>query len=228
MIALFEELKATSDHDAGIWRIPNGDKIYAAALKQNTTTDFTPEEVHQIGRSEVERIEGEMDAILQAEGYVEGTVSARVQALMEDPAKQFPNTEEGRQQMLDYLVELNDEVMAMAGDYFITLPPQALEIVRIPEFSEDSAPGGYYQQPALDGSRPGRFYINQKDTADNPRWTLPTLLYHEAAPGHHFQISSGLLIEGVPFIRKFGLFYIVHGRMGAIRGTHRQNRHGAL
>ena len=206
MIALFEDLKSDTNHDAGIWRIPNGDKIYAAALKQNTTTNFTADEVHNIGLSEVDRIEIEMDAILVGEGLTEGTVAERVRILMEDPDQQFPNTDAGREAMIAYLNELNDAIMAKAGDFFITLPPQELEIVRVPEFSQDSSPGGYYQQPALDGSRPGRFYINQKNTADNPKWTLPTLMYHEGAPGHHFQISSQMLITGVPFIRKFPLF----------------------
>ena len=206
MIALHEELLETANNDAGIWRIPDGDKIYAAALKSNTTTDYTADEIHDIGVSEVARIEQEMDAILVSQGLTEGTVSERVKTLMSDPQYIFPNTDEGRQEMLDYLVELNEEVMAIAGDYFITLPPQPLEILRIPEFSEASAPGGYYNSPAIDGSRPGRFYINQKDTADNPRWTLPTLLYHEAAPGHHFQLSANQLVEGVPFIRKMSPF----------------------
>lgn len=202
MIALHEELLQTANHHAGIWRIPNGDKIYATALKSFTTTDFTADEIHNIGLSEVDRIEAEMDAILVSQGLTEGTVSERVRILMEDPARQFPNTDAGRQEMLDYLNALNDEIMAMAGDYFITLPPQPLEIVRVPEFSEDSAPGGYYNPPALDGSRPGRFYINQKDTADNPKWTLPTLMIHEGAPGHHFQLSAAQLMEGVPMLRK--------------------------
>jgi uncharacterized protein (DUF885 family) len=76
----------------------------------------------------------------------------------------------------------------------------------VPEYSQDSSPGGYYNPPALDGSRPGRFYINLKDTADNPRWTLPTLLYHEAAPGHHFQLSASQLIKNVPLLRKVSPF----------------------
>ncbi|MEO1242169.1 MAG: DUF885 domain-containing protein [Pseudomonadota bacterium] len=206
MIALHEEMLETANHHAGIWRIPNGDKIYEVALKSNTTTDFTAEDIHQTGLSEVDRIEAEMDEILVSQGLVEGTVSERVRQLMEDPARQFPNTDEGRQEMLDYLVGLNDDIMAMAGDYFITLPPQPLEIVRVPEFSQDSAPGGYYNPPALDGSRPGRFYINQKDTADNPKWTLPTLMIHEGAPGHHFQLSASQLIEDVPILRKLSPF----------------------
>lgn len=206
MIALFEDMRKTATHDAGIWRIPGGDKIYAAALHSNTTTDMTADEIHAIGLSEVERIKAEMDAILVAQGLTEGSVVERLRALMTDPAQQFTNDDAGRQKMLDYLVELNDGLMAKAPDFFITIPTQPLEIVRVPEYSQDSAPGGYYSQPAFDGSRPGRFYINLKNTADNPRWTLPTLLYHEGAPGHHFQIAAAQLIKNVPMLRKVSPF----------------------
>jgi len=202
MIALFESLLPNADHDAGVWRIPDGEAIYAVSLKSFTSTDLTADEIHETGLSEVARIEAEMDAILVGQGLTEGTVSERVRQLMADPAQHFPNTDEGRQEMIDYLVELNDEIMGVAGDYFITLPPQPLEIVRVPEYAQDSAPGGYYNPPALDGSRPGRFYINQKDTADNPKWTLPTLMIHEGSPGHHFQLSAAQLMKGVPVLRK--------------------------
>ena len=206
LIAQQKSLLTQTNSDAGIWRIPNGDKIYQLALRSNTTTDFTADDIHNTGLSEVARIEKAMDLILQGKGLSEGTVSERVQIMMTKPEQLFPNTEEGRQAMLDYLVELNTDIMAKADEYFITLPPQKLEIKRIPEFSEDSAPGGYYQGPSLDGKRPGSFYINQKDTADNPKWTLPTLLYHEAAPGHHFQISRSMLVKDVPILRKMSPF----------------------
>ncbi|MCA8887430.1 MAG: DUF885 domain-containing protein [Parvularculaceae bacterium] len=206
LIALFTDMAATATHDAGIWRIPDGDKIYAAALHSNTTTDMTADEIHDVGLSEVARIEAEMDAILIAQGLIEGTVADRVAQLMSDPAQIYPNTDEGRQEMLDYLGELNVEILKKAGDFFITLPPQPLEIERVPVFSQDSSPGGYYQPAALDGSRPGRFFINLKDTADNPRWTLPTLFYHEGVPGHHFQLSASQLIKNVPLLRKVSPF----------------------
>jgi len=206
LIAQQKSLLSKTNSDAGIWRIPNGDKIYQLALRSNTTTDFTADDIHNTGLSEVARIEKAMDIILQGEGLTDGTVSERVQVMMKKPDQIYPNTEEGRQEMLDYLVELNTDIMSKADEYFITLPPQKLEIKRIPEFSEASAPGGYYQGPSLDGKRPGSFYINQKDTADNPKWTLPTLLYHEAAPGHHFQISRSQMIKGVPLLRKMSPF----------------------
>ncbi|MGA0027495.1 MAG: DUF885 domain-containing protein [Steroidobacteraceae bacterium] len=206
MIALFEEMLPGASHDAGIWRIPEGEAIYEAALRSNTTTDYTADEIHDIGLAEVARIEAEMLAILDAQGITDGDLATRVRILMEDPAQQFPNTDEGRREMIDYLESIDDRVMAIAPQFFITIPPQPLEIVRVPEYAQDSSPGGYYYSPALDGSRPGRFYINQKDTADNPKWTLPTLMIHEGAPGHHFQLSASQLIEGVPLLRKVSPF----------------------
>jgi len=188
MITLHEELLKTANSDAGIWRIPNGDKIYAAALRSNTTTDYTADEIHNTGLSEVTRIEAEMETILTGEGLTDGTVTSRVQTLMQDPDQIFPNTDEGRADMIAFLEQINENIMNKAGDYFITLPPQELEILRIPEYSQDGAPGGYY------------------NTADNPKWTLPTLLYHEAAPGHHFQISRAMLIKKVPILRKMSPF----------------------
>jgi len=206
MINLFESMLPEATHDAGIWRLPDGDAIYSAKLQSNTTTQYSPDEIHATGLAEVDRIEGEMLDILDSQGIAGGSFAERVRIVMEDPAHQFPNTDEGRADMIAYLEDFDRRVMAIAADYFITIPPQPLEIVRVPEYSQDSSPGGYYNGPALDGSRPGRFYINQKQTADNPRWTLPTLMIHEGSPGHHFQISTSQLIEGVPLLRRLSPF----------------------
>jgi uncharacterized protein (DUF885 family) len=206
MIAVFEELLEESDHSAGIWRLPQGDKIYEAALRSNNSTTLSADEIHQLGLQEVARIEIEMDKIVADQGLSKGPLVDRIRHLMTLPEHNWPNTDEGREQQIVYLNEVNDEIMSMVEDYFITIPPQPLEILRVPEYAQDSAPAGYYQPPALDGSTAGRFYINQKDTRDNPRWTLPTLMYHEGAPGHHFQLSAAQLIENVPFLRKVSPF----------------------
>ena len=206
LIAQQRDLLTQTNSDAGIWRIPDGEQIYRESVRSSTSTDYTPDDLHRIGLREVDRIESEMDAILRGQGLTDGTVAERVRILMEDPAQQFPNTDEGREEMLAYLVDLNTEIMARAPEVFATVPAAELDIRRVPEFSQDSAPGGYYNQPAMDGSRPGVFYINLKDTADNPKWTLPTLLVHEAAPGHHFQIARGMELKGVPMLRKFSPF----------------------
>ncbi len=202
MIALLEQLLPMTDGTAGIWRLPQGDAIYAAALRSNTTTRLTADDIHELGLSEVTRIEVEMEKILTAEGIDEGSIVSRLRALRAMPEHQFANTDEGREEQIAYLNEINDTLMSKVSDYFITIPPQPLEIVRVPKYAQDSSPGGYYRPPALDGSVPGRFYLNQKNTAAYPRWTLPTLMYHEGSPGHHFQLSAMQLIENVPMIRK--------------------------
>lgn len=210
LIAQQKALLPRTNSDAGIWSIPDGEAIYALAIRNNTTLDQSADDIHAIGLSEVARIEKAMDAILVSEGYTDGTVGERVMVLMEAPEQLYPNTDEGREDMIAYLEELNENILKQAGEYFVTLPPQKLEIKRIPKFSEGSAPGGYYQPPTPSlpfiSGRPGQFYINQKDTADNPKWTLPSLLYHEAAPGHHFQISRAMIIEDVPILRQFSPF----------------------
>jgi uncharacterized protein (DUF885 family) len=206
MISIFEALLDDTNHDAGIWRLPEGDQIYRNALQSNNSTTLSADEIHNIGLSEVDRIEIEMQKILESEGYSEGSLVSRIRQLMELPEHNFPNTDEGRLKQIDYLHQVNDQIMENISDFFITIPPQPLEILRVPTYAENSAPGGYYRPPALDGSAPGRFYINQKDTRDNPRWTLPTLMYHEGSPGHHFQLSAAQLVENVPFLRKVSPF----------------------
>ena len=206
MISIFEALLDDTNHDAGIWRLPEGDQIYRNALQSNNSTTLSADEIHNIGLSEVDRIEIEMQKILESEGYSEGSLVSRIRQLMELPEHNFPNTDEGRLEQIDYLHQVNDQIMENISDFFITIPPQPLEILRVPTYAENSAPGGYYRPPALDGSAPGRFYINQKDTRDNPRWTLPTLMYHEGSPGHHFQLSAAQLVENVPFLRKVSPF----------------------
>jgi uncharacterized protein (DUF885 family) len=202
MIVLFEGLRKTATHDAGIWRVPQGEAIYAAALQSNTTTRLTAQEIHDLGLAEVDRIAVEMKAILDAQGIPGDTLAKRIQVINTRADQVFVNDDAGRAAMLGYLKQIDARVMAAAPRFFNTIPPQPLEIVRVPVYSQDSSPGGYYNPPALDGSRPGRFYINQKNTADNPKFTLPTLMVHEGSPGHHFQLSAAQLIEGVPLLRK--------------------------
>ena len=147
MIALFESMRPQSSHDAGIWRIPDGDRIYAAALQSSTTTNLSADEIHALGVSEVERIEQEMLMILDAQGIQGATLAERIEKLNIDPAQNFPNTDAGRTEMIAYLHQVNDRVMAAAPKFFLTIPPQPLEIVRVPEYSEDSSPGGFTTRP---------------------------------------------------------------------------------
>src|SRR5207302_836860 len=133
-----------------------------------------------------------------------GTVSERMQALARDPQYLYPDTDPGRQQILDYCNGLITSLQPRLEKYFHVRPKAAVEIRRVPVYTEAGAPGGYYQIPALDGSRPGAFYINLRDTSEWSRWKLPTLVYHESEPGHHFQLALVLEMPSLPLIRKAG------------------------
>lgn len=197
-----ENLLPQAGGDAGIWRLgPQGEEFYQFALDAYGAGGMTGDEVHEIGLSEVARISEEMDAILRAQGLTEGTVAERLSAIAERPGNVYPNTDEGRAELLASLNDQVAEIMAIAPDWFATLPKQKVEVRRIPVYEQDSSPGGYYSGPSLDGERPGIYWINLKNTADNPKLGLPTLTYHEAVPGHHFQISLQRAIDDMPLIR---------------------------
>ncbi|MGY0556633.1 DUF885 domain-containing protein [Lysobacter sp. A421] len=193
---------ATDPGNNGIWSVPGGDAYYNAALRWNTSTDLDADEIHRIGVAEVARIEREMDALLTSQGYADGTVAERIKTLADVPALNYEDSDAGRTELLADIDRILAAIEPQVPEYFSRVPTQALEVKRVPEHAEQSAPGGYYYPPALDGSRPGTFYINLADINANTRWNLPTLVYHEGSPGHHFQISLGQTIEGLPFLRR--------------------------
>lgn len=205
-IALMEKLKPTTRPGDGAWRLTDGPAIYAEALRQATTTNFSPAEVHQMGLTQVAEISAEIDKILKGQGYAQGTVGERLAALNKDPKQLYPDTPEGRLQLL---ADLNGDVKDMSARLprdFATLPSAPLEIRAVPVEIQDGASNGYYRRAALDGSRPAIFFINLKELGDWPRFTLPTLSYHEGVPGHHLQISIMQESKDIPTLRKLGFF----------------------
>lgn len=200
-IAALQQVRPQAVHDAGIWRLPHGGEMYAVALRSRTTTTMSPSEIHNIGLELIAQFNSEMDAILHAEGMTRGTVAQRVQELSRRPDQLYPNTDAGREQILADLNQQTREIEALMPRAFNTLARAQLEIRRVPPFTEAGAPGGYYQRAALDGSRPGAYFINLRDTHEWPRFTLPTLNYHEGVPGHHWQISIQQESGAIPFIR---------------------------
>ncbi|MBV9316137.1 MAG: DUF885 domain-containing protein, partial [Gammaproteobacteria bacterium] len=198
------ELRPRAGHDASVTRLPDGAAFYQLALRQSTTTEMTAAEVHELGLEQAKAHSASMDALLRAQGKTSGTVAERAQALAKEPQHLFPNTDAGRQQILDYCNGLIKALQPHLPQYFRILPKAPVEIRRVPAYTEAGAPGGYYQIPALDGSRPGAFYINLRDTSEWPRWKLPTLVYHESEPGHHFQLALVLELPSLPLIRKAG------------------------
>ncbi len=200
--ALESQRPAAINQAAGVGRLPDGAAYYAAALKQMTTTDYTPEQVHALGLAEVARVSAEMDALLVSQGLATGTVAARVQALHKDPRFLLPDTDAGRQQLLLRYQQILDEVNARMPEYFRTLPSGKLLVQRVPAAAESTEAGAYYQAAAMDGSRPGTFFANLRNVGETATWTMKTLAYHEGIPGHHFQISIALNLKNLPLIRQ--------------------------
>lgn len=200
-IAALRGIRPRATHDAGIARLPNGPEMYVAALRSRTTTNMTPDEIHNTGVELIASLQAEMDRILRTQGMRRGTVSERMTALSTRRDQLYPNDDAGRAQILADLNERTRNIVAMMPRAFNTLARARLEIRRVPAYTEAGAPGGYYQRGALDGSRPGAYYINLRDTAEWPRFKLPTLNYHEGVPGHHWQISIQQESGSIPFVR---------------------------
>ncbi len=206
LIDYFATLEPKTTTDDGVWKLPEGDAFYAWCLLSHTTVRMPPGEVHELGVREVARIEAEMRAILDAADHKGETPGAWLQRLAKDPRFLYPNTEVGRSEALAEYQRLTQEMLALAPQYFGRLPKAGMEVRRVPEFKEATSPAAYYTMPAMDGSRPGIFFVNLRDMAELPKFGMKTLTYHEAVPGHHFQIAIAQELAGVPTFRKLGLF----------------------
>ena len=214
-IATVTALRASTAPGDGVWRVPHGDEIYAAALAEATTTSFTADEIHQIGLQQVAEISAELDKILRTVGLTSGTVGERLTEFNKRPDQLYPNTDAGRTQLID---DLNAGVKAMNAKLpqaFATLPDQPLEIRRVPPEIQDGASNGYYRQATLDGSRPAIYFINLKSTGDWPKYSLPALTYHEGVPGHHLQLSIAQKSGDLPMLRRIA-FYSAYGEGWAL------------
>lgn len=176
-----------STQDAGVSRLPDGEAYYATTLQLHTTTDLGAEEIHRTGLEQVAHLKGRIDTLLQAQGYRDGSVRERLVALGRAPDQVFSNDDAGRAALLAYLNGRVAAITPRLPQAFSRLPRARSEIRRVPVEIEAGAPGGSAQRGSLDGSRPGIFWINLRDTGDWPRYTLPTLAFHEAAPGHLFE-----------------------------------------
>jgi uncharacterized protein (DUF885 family) len=202
-INYYAELGAKATSDDGAWKLPDGEAYYNYALRGHTTTAMTAEEIHSIGLAEVDRIQAEMLEIFASEGY---DTTLGVKALFDQLATEerfyYPDTDEGRQQILDDYAAIIDEIEEGMSQAFNIRPRADVVVKRVPEFSEKTAPGAYYNGPSRDGSRPGTFYANLYDIKATPKYGMRTLAYHEGVPGHHFQIAVKTELEGIPEFRK--------------------------
>ena len=192
-IEAVRKARAGAVHDAGVWRIKDGEAWYQAGLRASTTTSLSPDEIHQLGLDQAKALSSRLDALLKAQGLSKGTVGERIKALYADPKQLYPNTDAGKQQAIAYGNMRLDQVRPLLPKAFSRLPSYTFEVRRVPLALEAGAAVAYSQGPALDGSRPGFVYINLHDSADWPRFALATAIFHEGLPGH--QLEGGLALS---------------------------------
>ena len=202
LIDWFARQQPTLARNDGAWALPDGARYYAHCIALHTDTTLTADELHALGLAEVARIGTQMDALLQREGLAGGSIGSRMRTLAARPDQRYPDTAAGRAAILADYRRLVREAMPVLTRQFNHLPKARIEVQPVPAYSEANAPIGYYYSPALDGSTPGVFYVNLGSLEDLPRYTMPTLTYHEAVPGHHFQQSIAQERDDLPLFRK--------------------------
>jgi len=207
LIQYFTELKSKTNSNDGLWSMPQGADVYNFRLRFMTTTDYSADKIHNIGLVEVARIQDEILSILASENFdVSQGFTAAISELASQERFYYPDTQEGREQILVDYQAILDEIDEGLGDSFSMRPEAAMKVERIPLFKEKTAPSAYYFPPSIDGSRPGVFYANLYDIKATPKYSMRTLAYHEGIPGHHFQIAIGMELAGLPIFRTLPLF----------------------
>jgi uncharacterized protein (DUF885 family) len=195
-------LDSIAGTDDGIWKLPQGDAYYSWCLRHYTTTDLSADSIHALGLAEVARIQAEMRSLLRAQHLPAEDVGASVAGLREQPRFHYPDVEGARDSILADYQRIIDDASRRSDTLFHMRPKAGVVVKRVPPFEEATAPGGYYQPASLGGDRPGTFFANLRDVGAVFRPSMRTLAYHEAIPGHHFQISIAQEMKDVPFFRK--------------------------
>jgi uncharacterized protein (DUF885 family) len=201
--ALFLRADRQNATDApAVTRLPRGAEFYSALLEIETTTSLTPVQIHAIGLERVDALTRELDVALRRVGLTQGSVGQRLGQMTADPRFRYPDTDEGRAQLMRDVQARVSNVLQRAPQWFGRLPSARLEVRRVPLLVEAAQPGAYYSPPSLDGAQPGIYYINLRDLAEMTRIDLPTQDYHEAVPGHHFQIALAQEQTDSPLLRR--------------------------
>lgn len=194
--------------EAGVWAQPQGAEFYAANVRALGDSPQSPDEIHAIGLDEVARIASQMNELLAEQGLTRGSLGERMTTLAHDPRNLFADSDAGREELLGYLRARVADAEARYADFLpaALIPRQKLVVKRVPVATQDGAPGGFYDGPSLDGTRPGTYWINLRDMNAVARFRLPTLSYHEGAPGHHTQGAIAAALGEAPLLIRIASF----------------------
>ena len=214
IIAYIKELQKEASPTDGVWDFPDGESFYNARLAAITTTDLTAEEIHNIGLQEVDRIHAEMRNIMQQVGF-EGTLQEFFVYVNNDNSQFYADSDQGRAEYVAEATRIVDAMRAELDQLFITKPKAEIVVKAVEAFREESAGKAFYQSPALDGSRPGTYYVNTYDMKAIPKYQMEALAFHEGIPGHHMQIAISQELQDIPMFRKFG-WYTAYGEGWAL------------
>lgn len=206
MIHLQQQLLTKARPEAGIWAQPNGAAYYREAVKLLGDTDMTPDAIHQLGLDEVERINIELDTLLKSQGYEDGTVADRINEINNKAEFLYQDSDAGRLNVIADLNRYIDEITPKLAEYFNQTPTYRVEVKKFPKSRQQSAPGGMYTAPSIDGSQPGIYWVNLRDINAVPTFEMKTLTYHESNPGHHWQIALNLAQDDLPMLRRIASF----------------------
>ena len=214
IIAYIKELQKEASPTDGVWDFPDGESFYNARLAAITTTDLTAEEIHNIGLEEVDRIHAEMRNIMQQVGF-EGALQEFFVYVNNDDSQFYADSDQGRAEYVAEATRIVDAMRAELDQLFITKPKAEIVVKAVEAFREESAGKAFYQSPALDGSRPGTYYVNTYDMKAIPKYQMEALAFHEGIPGHHMQIAISQELQDIPMFRKFG-WYTAYGEGWAL------------
>ncbi|MFL6689147.1 MAG: DUF885 domain-containing protein [Alphaproteobacteria bacterium] len=201
-IAQAKTMRSAATHDAGLWKLQDGEAFYAAALHSATTTNMSPDDVHRLGLDQGKEISARIDALLRAQGLTRGTVGERIAALYKDPRQVYPNTDEGKGEAIAFCNQRLAEIRPRLPTMFNRIPSYSFEVRRVPLQTEPGAASAFSQPPTLDGSRPGIVYFNLHDSAEWPKFALSTTVFHEGLPGHQLEGGLSLANKDLPLLRK--------------------------
>ncbi len=214
LITYFENLQNEASPTDGVWDLPDGENFYNTRLANITTTDMTADEIHNVGLQEVDRIHAEMRAIMGHVGF-KGTLQEFFVFVNEDEQHFYEDSEQGKADYVEEATRIVDNMRDALDQLFITKPKADIIVKPVEAFREESAGKAFYHSPALDGSRPGTYYVNTFDMKVVPKYQMEALAYHEGIPGHHMQIAISQELENIPMFRKFG-WYTAYGEGWAL------------